>query len=559
MDRTLNIATGVVIRGPRRPGDEHILTPEAIAFAADLERRFGAERRSLLERRAGVQALLDGGWTPDFPAETRAIRGAEWKVAPIPDDLLDRRIEITGPTDRKMVINALNSGANVFMADFEDATTPTWENLIDGQKNLYDAVRRTIAYDDPKKGRHYALNPKTAVLFVRPRGWHLPEAHVLVDGAPMSGALFDFALYFFHNAHALEVRGSGPYFYLPKLESHFEARLWNDVFNYAQDRLGVPRGTIRATVLIETIMAVFEMDEILWELRDHSAGLNCGRWDYIFSFIKKFAKPLSERTDHMLPDRGQMTMTTHFLRSYSLLLIDTCHRRGIHAMGGMAAQIPIPNDPAANEVALAKVRADKEREAGDGHDGTWVAHPGLVPVAKEVFDRLMPGPNQLARRHENLSVTAADLIEIPRGTITEAGLRQNINVGIGYIEAWLRGTGCVPLYNLMEDAATAEISRAQVWQWKHGARLDDGRTVDLALCRAVLAEELAKLRSASSRHQVSGGDRYEDAARLFDDLISAEAFPEFLTLPAYETITAGLWSGEEVAGQGATREPSLVD
>jgi malate synthase len=560
MDRTLNIAEGVVIRGPQRPGDEHILTPEALAFAADLERRFGAERRRLLERRAGVQALLDGGWTPDFLAETRAIREADWKVASISEDLLDRRIEITGPTDRKMVINALNSGANVFMADFEDATTPTWENLIDGQKNLYDAVRRTISYDDPKKGRHYALNPKTAVLFVRPRGWHLPEAHVLVDGAPMSGALFDFALYFFHNAHALEVRGTGPYFYLPKLESHFEARLWNDVFNYAQDRLGVPRGTIRATVLIETIMAVFEMDEILYELRDHSAGLNCGRWDYIFSFIKKFAKPLSERTDRMLPDRGQMTMTTHFLRSYSLLLIDTCHRRGIHAMGGMAAQIPIPNDPAANEVALAKVRADKEREAGDGHDGTWVAHPGLVPVAKEVFDRLMPGPHQLTRRHENLRVTAADLLEIPRGPITEAGLRQNINVGIGYIEAWLRGTGCVPLYHLMEDAATAEISRAQVWQWKHGARLEDGRTVDLALCRAVLAEELARLRSASSHPQGTGGDRYEDAARLFDDLISAEAFPEFLTLPAYEKITAGLWSADEARhGAAKTREPSLAD
>jgi malate synthase len=532
--RPQRVAKGVVIRGPIRPEYEHILTPEAVAFAADLERAFGAERRRLLSRRAEVQARLDAGWKPDFLPETRAIRESDWEVAPIPRDLLDRRVEITGPTDRKMVINALNSGANVFMADFEDATTPSWDNLIDGQKNLYDAVRRTITYDDPKRRRHYALNPKTAVLFVRPRGWHLPEAHVLVDGAPMSGALFDFALYFFHNAHALEVRGAGPYFYLPKLESHLEARLWNDVFNYAQDRLGLPRGAIRATVLIETIMAAFEMDEILYELREHSAGLNCGRWDYIFSFIKKFARPLSERAESMLPDRAQMTMTTHFLRSYSLLLIATCHRRGIHAMGGMAAQIPIPGDPAANEAALAKVRADKEREASDGHDGTWVAHPGLVPVAKAVFDRLMPEPNQIARKREDVQVTAADLLALPHGAITEAGLRQNINVGIGYIEAWLRGAGCVPLDHLMEDAATAEISRAQVWQWAHGARLDDGRRIDLALCRTVLAEELAKLRRASR-----GNERYEDAAGLFEELMAAPAFPEFLTLPAYERITAG--------------------
>jgi malate synthase len=531
--RPQQIAKGVVIRGPIRPGYEHILSPQALAFAADLERTFGAERRRLLARRAEVQARLDGGWKPDFLPETREIRESGWEVAKVPKDLLDRRIEITGPTDRKMVINALNSGASVFMADFEDATTPTWDNLIDGQNNLYDAVRRTITYDDPRTGRHYALNVSPAILLVRPRGWHLPEAHVLVDGEPMSGALFDFALYFFHNAHALEVRGAGPYFYLPKLESHLEARLWNDVFNHAQDRLGLPRGTIRATVLIETITAAFEMDEILFELRDHSAGLNCGRWDYIFSFIKKFARPLSERADLMLPDRAQMTMTTRFLRCYSLLLIRTCHRRGAHAMGGMAAQIPIPGDPAANEAALAKVRADKEREASDGHDGTWVAHPALVPVAKEVFDRVMPEPNQIACKREDVQVTAADLLAVPHGTITEAGLRQNINVGLGYIEAWLRGTGCVPLYHLMEDAATAEISRAQIWQWKHGARLDDGRTVDLALCRTVLAEELAKLRSASR-----GGDRYEDAAALFDELMAAPTFPEFLTLPAYARITA---------------------
>jgi malate synthase len=532
--RPQQIANGIEIRGAMRPGYEHILTPEALAFAAELERRFGGERHRLLARRAEVQALLDTGWKPDFIPETRLIReSAAWQVAPVPNDLLDRRVEITGPTDRKMVINALNSGANVFMADFEDATTPTWDNLIEGQQNLYDAVRRTISYDDPRTGRHYELNAEPAVLFVRPRGWHLPEAHVLVDGQPMSGALFDFALYFFHNAHALEVRGTGPYFYLPKLESHLEARLWNDIFVYAQERLGLRLGTIRATVLIETIMAAFEMDEILYELRDHSAGLNCGRWDYIFSFIKKFAKPLSERTETMLPDRTRITMTTHFLRSYSLLLIKTCHRRGIHAMGGMAAQIPIANDPEANAAALAKVRTDKEREASDGHDGTWVAHPALVPVAKEVFDLLMPEPNQIARRRDDVEVAAADLLVLPQGTITEAGLRQNINVGIGYIEAWLRGAGCVPLYHLMEDAATAEISRAQIWQWKHGARLDDGRTVDLALCRTILAEELAKLRGASH-----GGDRYEDATALFEELMAAPVFPEFLTLPAYERITA---------------------
>jgi malate synthase len=429
-----------------------------------------------------------------------------------------------------MVINALNCCANVFMADFEDANTPTWDNLIEGQANLCEATRRTISFDDPQTGRHYSLNGKTAVLFVRPRGWHLPEKHVLVDGEPMSGALFDFALFFFHNAKELVARGTGPYFYLPKLESHLEARLWNNIFLHAQARLGLPKGTIRATVLIETIMAAFEMDEILWELRDHSAGLNCGRWDYIFSFIKKFA----EDQNCVLPDRGQVTMTTHFLRSYSQLLIQTCHRRGIHAMGGMAAQIPIRDDPPANAAAMEKVRADKQREAGDGHDGTWVAHPGLVAIAKEIFDREMPQPNQIARRRQDVHVTTSDLLAVPEGTITEAGLRQNLNVGTGYIEAWLRGTGCVPLYNLMEDAATAEISRAQIWQWiRHHTKLDDGRTVDAALCRKLLAEELAKLRTANRR----GG--YEKAAVLFNELTEAPAFPEFLTLPAYDMITAG--------------------
>ncbi len=523
------VQKGLVIRGEMRPGYEKVLTPEALDFAVELEREFGAERRRLLAHRAELQRRLDAGWKPDFLPETKLIRDADWRAAPIPHDLLDRRIEITGPTDRKMVINALNSGANVFMADFEDANTPTWQNLLDGQINLCDAVRRTITFDDPQTGRQYALNGETAVLFVRPRGWHLPEAHVLVDGEPMSGALFDFALFFFHNAKELVARGTGPYFYLPKLESHLEARLWNNVFLHAQARLGLPKGTIRATVLIETILAAFEMDEILHELRDHSAGLNCGRWDYIYSFIKKFA----EDPDCVLPDRGQVTMTSHFLRSYSLLLIKTCHRRGTHAMGGMAAQIPIRDDPAANEAAMGKVRADKEREAGDGHDGTWVAHPGLVAIAKEIFDRQMPQPNQIARKRQDVHVTSSDLLTVPKGTITEAGLRQNLNVGIGYIEAWLRGIGCVPLYNLMEDAATAEISRAQVWQWiRHDAKLADGRTVDAAMCRKLLDRELAKW----SENAPAG--RHEDAARLFSELIEASPFPEFLTLPAYDMIIA---------------------
>jgi malate synthase len=520
---------GVVIRGAMKPDYEKVLTPDAIAFAVELEREFGAQRRHLLARRAEIQRRLDAGWKPDFLPETEAIRNGDWRVAPIPQDLQNRRVEITGPTDRKMVINALNSGANVFMADFEDANTPTWQNLIEGQLNLIDAVRRTITYVDPQTGRHYALDDKTAVLFVRPRGWHLPEAHLLVDGQPMSGALFDFALFFFHNAGELIARGTGPYFYLPKLESHLEARLWNNVFLHAQARLGLPKGTIRATVLIETILAAFEMDEILYELRDHSAGLNCGRWDYIYSFIKKFAGD----SNCVLPDRGQVTMTTHFLRSYSLLLIKTCHRREIHAMGGMAAQIPIRGDSAANEAAMEKVRIDKQREASDGHDGTWVAHPGLVAIAKEIFDQEMPQANQIARKRQDVHVTALDLLAVPKGMITEAGLRQNLRVGIGYIEAWLRGIGCVPLYNLMEDAATAEISRAQIWQWvHHGAKLDDGRAIDGALCRKLLDEERAK------RQETGRGGRDEEAARLFRELIEAPTFPEFLTLPAYDMILA---------------------
>src|SRR6516225_6480508 len=536
MTETTNLLQGVVVRGAIKRGYEDVLTSDAVAFAVELERRFGQERRRLLARRAELQERLNAGWKPDFLPETKAIREADWRVAPIPRDIHDRRIEITGPTDRKMVINALNCGANVFMADFEDANTPTWDNLVEGQINLSDAVRRTITFNDPDTGRHYSLNDKTAVLFVRPRGWHLPEKHVLVDGEPMSGALFDFALFFFHNAKELVARGSAPYFYLPKIENHLEARLWNEVFLHAQARLGLPKGTIRATVLIETILAAFEMDEILYELRDHSAGLNCGRWDYIYSFIKKFA----EDPNGVMPDRGQVTMTAHFLRSYSLLLIKTCHRREIHAMGGMAAQIPIRDDPAANEAAMEKVRADKRREAGDGHDGTWVAHPGLVAIAKEIFDREMPQPNQIARKRQAVELTAADLLAVPKGTITEAGLRQNLNVGIGYIEAWLRGIGCVPLYNLMEDAATAEISRAQIWQWiRHGAKLEDGRTVDATRCGAMLDEELQKLRAAAGDEAYENG-RFAAAARLFRELIEAPRFVEFLTLPAYDLITPNL-------------------
>ncbi|HJP23038.1 MAG TPA: malate synthase A [Alphaproteobacteria bacterium] len=527
-------AEGVELLGALAPGFDEILSPQAIGLVAMLERRFGDERRRLLERRGEVQTRLDAGEKPDFLAETAAVREADWRVAPLPDDLQDRRVEITGPVDRKMVINALNSGASVFMADFEDASTPTWSNLIEGHINLRDAVRREIAFSDPNSGKEYSLAEKTATLLVRPRGWHLQENHVRLDGRPVSASLFDFGLYFFHNAQALMQRGSGPYYYLPKLESHLEARLWNDVFVAAQEALGVPQGTIKATVLIETILAAFEMDEILHELRQHSAGLNCGRWDYIFSFIKKF------RHDPacVLPDRAEIGMTRHLMRSYSLLTIKTCHRRGVHAIGGMAAQIPIKNDAEANEEALAKVRADKEREAGDGHDGTWVAHPGLVPIAKAIFDDKMPEANQIARQRQDVATTAADLLRVPEGPITEAGLRQNVNVGIRYLEAWLRGVGCVPLNNLMEDAATAEISRSQVWQWiRHGASLDDGRVVDRDLFQSVLAEEMAGI-SNELGDEVFAASRFEAASGIFAELITGEAFVDFLTLPAYEMVAA---------------------
>jgi len=524
---------GIEIRGRITPEYAEILTPEAVAFAAKLQRAFGGRRAELLAKRQARQAELDAGALPDFLPDTRAIREGDWTCAPYPADLADRRVEITGPVDRKMVINALNSGASVFMADFEDANTPKWDNNIQGHINLRDAIRRRIEFSSPE-GKTYRLNEKTAVLLVRPRGWHLPEKHVLIDGATISGGIFDFALYFFHNAKELAARGSGPYFYLPKLESHLEARLWNDIFVMAQNELGVPQGTIKATVLIETLLAAFEMDEILYELREHSAGLNCGRWDYIFSCIKKFRN----NKDFCLADRALVTMTTHFMKSYAELLIKTCHRRNIHAMGGMAAQIPIKNDEAANAEAFAKVKADKEREATYGHDGTWVAHPGLVPVAKEVFDRLMPAPNQIAaKKREDVKVSAADLIHWePEGPITERGLRLNINVAIQYIGAWLAGQGAVPIFNLMEDAATAEISRSQVWQWIRSpkGKLDDGRKVTKEMVAAMIPEELAKIRELLGGAYAAG--RYDEASTIFADLVNNDTFVEFLTLPAYERI-----------------------
>jgi malate synthase len=523
---------GIRIVAPPVAESARVLTTDSLAFVEDLTRRFRPRLQELLQARQARQARFDAGTRPAFLADTAVVRQDNWRVAPIPDDLLDRRVEITGPVDRKMIINALNSGAQVFMADFEDSNAPTWSNLISGQANLMDAVRRTISFAQPETGRQYALNPQTATLMVRPRGLHLVEAHVLVDDEPVPGSFFDFGLFFFHNAREQVSRGTGPYFYLPKMQSHLEARLWNDVFVHAQDRLGLPAGTIRATVLIETLPAAFEMDEILYELRQHSAGLNCGRWDYIFSSIKT----LRFDSGFVLPDRGQVTMEVPFLRSYTQLLIQTCHRRGAHAMGGMAAQIPIKSDPQANEAALAKVRADKQREAREGHDGTWVAHPGLVDVARAEFDRHMPGPNQIDRLRSDVHVTAAMLIEPPSGTRTEAGLRLNIRVGIQYLEAWLGGLGCVPLYNLMEDAATAEISRAQIWQWlRHGATLDDGRTVTRELVQQLVPEELARIRGEVGARRFDSG-HFAEARTLFERVSTAETLEDFLTLPAYDAL-----------------------
>jgi len=523
---------GVTIPGRIAPEFAQILTPEAVAFVAKLHRQFEARRQQLLARRAARQREFDAGKLPDFLAETKSIRESDWRVAPQPRDLLDRRVEITGPTDRKMVINALNCGASTFMADFEDANCPTWHNMLDGQINLRDAVRRTITLE--QGGKAYKLNERTAVLIPRPRGWHLDEKHVSVDGKPVAGGIFDFALFFFHNAKELLARGSGPYFYLPKMESHLEARLWNDVFKLAQDELKIPQGSIRATCLIETVVAAFEMDEFLWELKEHSAGLNIGRWDYIFSCIKKFRS----HKDFCLADRSQVTMTAPFMRAYALLLVKTCHRRGAPAMGGMAAQIPIKNDPLANEAALDKVRQDKLREVTDGCDGTWVAHPALVPIAREVFDKHMPQPNQYGKQRPDVNVGARDLLQFkPEAPITEAGLRNNISVGIQYLGAWLAGNGCVPVFNLMEDAATAEISRSQIWQWIRSdkGRLADGRKVTVELFDKLLAEELPKVKGYLGDEAYAAG-RYEDGARLFEKITADDSYVEFLTLPAYALI-----------------------
>jgi malate synthase len=522
------MTTPPTVHGPDVEGADRVLTPDALAFVADLARRFEPRRQELLQARRDRLARLRAGERPGFLAETRAVREGGWHVGPTPDDLQDRRVEITGPVDRKMIINALNSGAKVFMADFEDANAPLWANVVEGQANVQEAVRRTITYDAPD-GRRYRLRDRVATLLVRPRGWHLVEKHLRLDGEPISASLVDFGLYVFHNARELLAFDSGPYFYLPKMESHHEARLWNEVFCAAQDVLGIPRGTIRATVLIETILAAFEMEEILYELRDHAAGLNAGRWDYIFSAIKKF----SHDPGATLPDRAQVTMTAPFMRAYTELLVKTCHRRGAHAIGGMAAFIPSRRDPEVNERALAAVRADKQREAGDGFDGTWVAHPDLVPIAQEAFDAVLgERPHQKERRREEVSADAAKLLDfrVPGGKITEAGVRNDISVGVQYVESWLRGTGAVAIFNLMEDAATAEIARGQLWQWRHhGATLDDGRSVTSDLYRQLRDDELAKVRRFE-------GDRFDDARALIDRLVLADDFAEFLTVPAYELV-----------------------
>ncbi len=511
-------------------GFEDLFTPEAVDFLVALHEHFATRVDALLAARQARQARFDAGELPDFLVETREIRAADWTVGTIPEDLRDRRVEITGPTDRKMLINALNSGAKCFMACLEDAHAPTWRNGLEGQVNLRDAVNRSIDFTSPE-GKAYTLNDQTAVLIVRPRGWHLPEKHMRVNGRAIPGALFDFGLYFFHNARALLDQGTGPYFYLPKLQAHTEARLWNEVFLFAQERLGIPAGTIKVTVLIETLPAVFELDEILWELKDHIVGLNCGRWDYIFSYIKTFRN----HPDRLLPDRAQVSMTVPFMRAYSQLVIKTCHRRGAFAMGGMAAQIPVRGDEAANQTAFAKVRADKEREAKDGHDGTWVAHPGLVPVAMEVFNTHMPEANQLSRQRPDVNPGRDELIAVPEGSITEAGLRNNINVAIQYMAAWLGGRGAVPIHNLMEDAATAEISRCQIWQWiRHpGGVLDDGRRVSLEMVEQLIPEEMETIRKEVGDEAFASG-HYRLAAKLFADITKAEELADFLTLIAYE-------------------------
>jgi malate synthase len=516
---------GVTITGPVTAEYAEILTPDALGFVAGLARAFEPRRQELLRRRQERWDALKRGELPDFLAETANVRGGDWQVATIPSDFQNRRTEITGPTDRRMVINALNSGANVFMSDFEDANAPSWENIVQGQINLRDAIRRTISLTTTE-GREYHLKEQTATLAVRPRGWHLVEKHVAVDGAPVSGSLFDFGLYFFHNAGELLARGSGPYFYLPKMQSHLEARLWNDVFVLAQERLGIPRGSIRATVLIEHILAAFETEEILYELREHSSGLNLGRWDYIYSFIKAF----NHRGDWIFPDRAQVTMATRFLRAAAELVVYSCHKHGAHALGGMSAFIPNRREPEVTDRALAAVRADKEREAEQGFDGAWVAHPDLVPTVLEIFDTAYQGPHQIAKVPAP-NVAAADLLAIPEGEISEAGLRNNISVALQYIEAWFGGRGAVAIFNLMEDVATAEIARSQIWQWvRYGARLSDGRAVDRDLYASLRKEELEKLLAARSDHQLDA------AAELLARLVLSEEFVEFLTIPGYERL-----------------------
>ncbi|MCA1727849.1 MAG: malate synthase A [Actinobacteria bacterium] len=529
MAQTRQYAEGVEFTSPIPDEFAEIMTPEAVEFVAKLGREFHGRVEEVLQKRAERQERIDAGEMPDFLDETLEVREGEWKIAPIPEDLKDRRVELTGPPDRKMTINALNSGASTWMADFEDANCPTWRNMLESQQNLHEAIKRTITYDDPNTGKGYELDEDVAVIIARPRGWHLFEKHMLVDGKQVPAGIFDFGLYFFHNVQNLLDQGSGPYFYLPKMESHLEARLWNDVFVMAQDELGIPQGTIKATVLIETILATFEMHEILYELREHSSGLNCGRWDYIFSYIKKF-----RNKDLLLPDRAQVTMTVPFMRAYSLLTIKTCHERGAHAIGGMAAQIP-SKDPEENEAAYNKVREDKEREANDGHDGTWVAHPGMVPLAKEAFDKVMTGPNQIETKRPDVNPTAADLLEKPEGDITEAGFRNNVSVGIQYLAAWLAGRGAVPVYGLMEDTATAEISRAQVWQWIHNEKgvLDDGTEVTEELFRQVLDEELEKIKELVGEERYQN-DEFGKAAELFDRISTDDEFVEFLTYPGYE-------------------------
>jgi malate synthase len=523
----------IEVRGEKTIESAAILTPEALEFLRALHAKFDERRKELLIKRQQRQLDLDNGKKLDFLPETKHIREGDWSIAPLPRDLQDRRVEITGPVNRKMVINALNSGAKTFMACFEDATSPTWDNMMEGQLNMKDAVRKTISFTQQSNGKTYTLNEETAVLMVRPRGLHLPEKHVVIDGEPISGGLFDFGLYFFHNAKELLARGTGPYFYLPKLESHLEARLWNDVFVFAQQQLGIPNGTIRATVLIETIVAAFEMDEILYELRDHSAGLNCGRWDYMFSYLKR----LRNQPDVIFPDRSQVTMTSPFMRAYTLLCVQTCHKRNAPAIGGMAAQIPIKDHPEANEEAFGKVREDKRREATDGHDGTWVAHPGLVAVAMEQFDKAMPTPNQIDRKRQDIHVTAENLLEVPIGSITDAGLRMNCSVGVQYIASWLRGNGAAPINHLMEDAATAEISRTQVWQWIRHPQgiLEDGRKITEGLFLEVMQEELDTIRQSIGETNYRQG-RFEEAAELFSSLTLQDEFVEFLTLPGYEKL-----------------------